>query len=365
MEELIIRVLGGVASPFERERLRRWREESPEHETAFQDLAQIWELTAPEQSSWAPERPGVEPILARAADMQSFAAEAPADPQGAPTETGPDGSGRLLGLQDGKPEPSKKEGPGSEGHRPRGMAPRRWWLLAASLAAVSLGVQLFRNWGPEPVAIYEAGPDQTMTVNLRDGSFVRLAEGARLQEWDEGTTRAVSLEGQAFFAVARDETRSFHVRTPTGQIRVLGTRFELQTGTGSLRAVVVEGRVEVSNEEGRVEVEAGEMALARPGAPPSASTPTDIYDLLDWPEGTLVFQGTALRQVADEVTRFFRRPLMVGSGPLGDRRITAWFHGESFSEVAEALCQAAGAACRPNREGGVTMEALGEEGGGS
>jgi transmembrane sensor len=318
MDELIIRMLSGAASPFEKERLKRWREEAPENEARFRDMARVWELTGPEPPVTVPRTPPVEVIIATA--------RARAAPP------------RPLAL------------------------PRRWWLLAASVAALSLGVQLFRPRGPEPMAVYQAAAGQTLTVNLRDGSFARLAEGARLEEWEAGPRRLVSLEGQAFFAVARDSARPFVVRTSTGQVRVLGTRFELRSDPGSLRTVVVEGRVEVSNPEGMVEVGAGEMALAQLGAPPAATTPEDIYALLDWPDGTLVFQSTPLKAVAGEVTRFFGRPLVVTGAAMEGRRITAWFQGESFDEVAEALCQAAGAVCR-GEGGGVAMEAPHETGG--
>jgi transmembrane sensor len=318
MDDLIIRTLSGVASPFEEERLKRWREEAPENEARFRDMARVWDLTGPEPPVTVPRTPLVDAIIAHA----------PTPPR------------RLLA------------------------SPRRWWLLAASVAALSLGVQLFRPRGPEPVAVYQAAADQTLTVNLRDGSFARLAEGSRLEEWEAESRRVVSLEGQAFFAVARDATRPFVVRTPAGQVRVLGTRFELRSDPGSLRTVVVEGRVEVSNPEGTVEVEAGEVALSRSGEPPAATTPADIHTLLDWPDGTLVFHGTPLKAVAEEVTRFFGRPLRVTGAAMERRRITAWFQGESFNEVAVALCQAAAAVCR-GEGGGVTMEAPHEAGGAS
>jgi transmembrane sensor len=318
MDDLIIRMLSGAASSFEEERLKRWREEAPENEARFRDMARVWDLTGPESPRTVPRPLSVDTIIAGA----------PAPPR------------RLMATT------------------------RGWWLLAASVAALSLGVQLFRPRGPEPVAVYQAAAGQTLTVNLRDGSFARLAEGSRLEEWEVEARRVVSLEGQAFFAVARDTAKPFLVRTPEGQVRVLGTRFELRSEPGSLRTVVVEGRVEVSNPEGTVEVGAGEMALARSGAPPAATTPDDIHALLDWPAGTLVFQGTPLKAVAEEVTRFFGRPLVVTGATMEGRRITAWFLGESFDEVAVALCQAAGAMCR-GEGAGVTMDAPHEAGGAS
>jgi transmembrane sensor len=318
MDDLIIRMLSRAASSFEEERLKRWREEAPENEARFRDMARVWDLTGPEPPVTVPGPPSVDAIIT-----------------GAPAPRR-----RLL------------------------VSTRGWRLLAASVAALSLGVQLLRPRGPEPLAVHQAAAGETITVNLRDGSFARLAGGSRLEEWEEEARRVVSLEGQGFFAVARDATRPFVVRTPQGQVRVLGTRFELRSEPGSLRTVVVEGRVEVSNPEGTVEVGAGEMALARSGAPPAATIPEDIHAILDWPAGTLVFQGTPLKAVAEEVTRFFGRPLLVTGAAMEGRRITAWFQDESFDEVAVALCQAPGTVCR-GEDGGVTMDAPHEAGGAS
>lgn len=334
VDELIIRVLSGTASHFEAERLKRWRGQSPENEMAYQDMAQVWKLTTPENPGEVPPGPDLEEILVRAQSA------------GLPLQA--EGKTRPMA---GDPKPRTRT-PGARAGR--WLPPGRWWLLAASLAALSLGISLTRTLGPTPLAVHQAPPDQTLMVNLPDGSLVKLAEGARLQEWEGEGERVVSLEGRAFFAVARDEDRPFEVRASGGRVRVLGTRFELRAQPEDLRTVVIEGRVEVSNQEGAVEVGPGEVALAREDTPPSISTPQDVYDLLQWPDGLLVFQATPMKLVVEEVSRFFQRPLMVDGGPMEDRRITAWFQGESFQEVAEALCQAAGAVCRQD-DGGLRI----------
>ncbi|MFC1660355.1 FecR domain-containing protein [Gemmatimonadota bacterium] len=313
MEELILRALSGEASPFEIERLTRWREESPEHERFFQETAQVWTLTAPEPVAISSEPPEVCAIV-------------------------------------GKADPTQE---------PRGVAKarRRWFgwrgagLLAASVAALAIGMKIVSPGGPVSLASFQASAGEALTVTLSDGSFVRLAKGSRLEEWEADGSREVSLDGRAFFAVARDETRPFVVRAGEGEVRVLGTRFEVarEEGGGSdggIRVVVVEGRVEVSNPSGSVEVPAGSVARMRAGEPPSSEVADDVYALLDWTDGVLVFHGTPLGQVAREVSRHYGRSLAVAGEVLGGRRITAWFQGDPFEEIAEALCQVAEAVCR-------------------
>lgn len=340
MDNLIIRVLNGDASPFEVQRLNRWRDETPENEAHFRELSQLWELTGPEPRYAEATPPPVAEIL-KAADS-----------------LGPE-VGLELGSSTSRPPPSS---PRSARVTKTPTSWRSWGLLAASVAALALGVRVFGPGGPEPLAEYVTAPGETLTVTLNDGSFVRMAGDSRLQVWDETVRRDVSLRGKAFFAVTRDESRPFTVQTRHGDVRVLGTRFEVGGQGDGIRTVVVEGRVALSNESGSVEVTAGSLAYMSSGEAPATQEATDIWSLLDWPDGILVFQETPLQQVVEEVSRHFHLPLEITDTELGNRRITAWFQLESFLEVADALCAVVGASC-DQKEPGVTISARADLGG--
>lgn len=320
MDDLIIRYLGGHASRFEAERLKQWRDESRENESYFQDVARVWELTAPEPGKGETPAPRAEDLLGTASDNLGWVT-------------------RI---------------------RTRPLA--RWGLLAASVAALAIGVQTFRPSTPEPFATHQAPEDRSLTVTLADGSFARLAPGSTLEEFENPQGRDVALKGRGFFAVARDETRPFTVRAGSGEVRVLGTRFQVEERTGGeIRTAVVEGRVAVSNQDGSVEIGAGQMAQASEGSPPTISQPEDIYAFMDWPDGVLVFQGTPLSHVAQEVSRHFRRPIQVVGEEIRNRRVTAWFGTESFEEVAESLCLVTEALCDASGEG-MVMSPMDAEG---
>jgi len=326
VDELIIQVLNGTASPFEEERLKRWRDATPGNEEYFQDMAQVWGLTAPEPVVPASGPPDVEEILA--------AAPLPFD------------GGRGFG--------DEGRGSGISGPRRTGRPWLGWGLLAASIAAVGLGIQVVGLGGPDPLAVHEAARNGSLTVTLGDGSFVRLAEGSTLREWEAEGRREVSLDGRAFFAVARDEAHPFVVRAGIGEVRVLGTRFQVATDGAEVEAVVVEGLVRVSNDEGSVEVPAGSMAQMGARGVPTAMEVDDVFALMSWPEGILVFQATPLAQVAEEVARHYGRTLRIDGPDLSQRRVTAWFQGESFEAITESLCIVTEAVCR-TEAGSVTM----------
>ena len=307
VDDLIINTLSGNGSPFEEERLRRWRESDPGNEDRYQEMARVWALTEPEPVTTPSAPPPVEVILAAAGSGHD----------------GPD-----LSFPQRRRKPT--------------------WamigLLAASVAAVGLGIGTVLS-GPEPAAEYAATSLEALTLTLADGSFVRLAPEATLQEWEVPGGREVSLEGKAFFAVARDEDRPFSVRTGAGTVRVLGTRFQIIANEAHTETAVVEGLVEVTNDHGSVDVPAGAISVVTPEDTPSMEEVEDILARLDWPGGVMVYQATPLEQVVEEVSRFYGRELRVSDPDLARRRVTAWFQGEPFEAVAESLCLVTEAVC--------------------
>lgn len=343
VDDLIFQVLGDTASPFEVGRLKRWREAAPENEEYFQEMAQVWSLTAPEPFVPASGPPPVEDILA--APLMAFPMGS--EPVSTNGELDSDGS---LGISKRRITAAK-----------RGVQWLRWGLMAASLAAVGFGLQFLGSDLPSPSAIHQAPQDQSLTVTLEDGSFARLAAGSSLREWDVDGAREVSLEGKAFFAVARDESRPFFVRAAAGEITVLGTRFQVISTGDEMQTLVVEGLVRVAGEGGSVEVPAGAMATISGDAAPDVQEVEDVLALLDWPEGALLFQATPLSQVVQEVSRYYGRDLVAADPDISRRRVTAWFQGEPFEVVSESLCLVTEAACRTSGET-VTMGSGGSGG---
>jgi len=326
VDELIIKVLAGMATPADEVRVAQWRTESPENDAYFRVMEGIWAGTAPAPQEDAPPVPDAASLRALA-NTEDNAGRGPAP---------------VTPLASRRPSSFLR-------------SLRVGWgvALAAGIAAIFFFAGPWGRGGP--VASFEADDTGPRTVTLEDGSVVKLAAGSRLEEWGESETRTVTLSGRAFFAVTHDPSRPFVVRVPGAVTRVLGTRFEVAEGDdGDVRVVVVEGRVAVSNEAGRVEVPAGSVARASADEPPTAEAGDDVFALLDWPEGLLVFQETPLAQVASEVGRYFHREVDVRGDALRGLRITALFEGQSFQQVVTALCDVSGAQCRLT-EAGATI----------
>jgi transmembrane sensor len=310
LDELIIKVLGGDATPDEVERIGRWRNEAPENQARYEVVRRVWAATHPVPLQGDVDL-SVVPRIVRAAEERA-------------------GKAREISVA-----------------RPRLRTHTlRWALpLAAAVAAISLGVHQWTR-SPAPGIVLEPSGPGSETFAMDDGSFVRLAQGSRLVQEMKGEERRFELEGRALFAVTHDESRPFVVTTGGVETRVLGTRFEVRSlPGGDLRIAVLEGRVEVMNAQGRTELAAGEISVATPGLPPSRITPEDLLGLLDWPEGSLLFQNTPLAQVAREVGRQYGARIVVEGEALQSTRISAWYGTEPFQDIVESLCAATNASC--------------------
>jgi transmembrane sensor len=305
MEDLIIRVLSGEAGEAERRTLERWRNESAENEGLFQEFLHTWRLAAlHDPQELIPAPPPVERIIELAEQRRRFATPL-------------------------KPALSR--------HR------RAWpWAAAAAAVLLAAGLGSLRIF-QTPESITTTGPEDIRTIALADGSIVRLGPDSEIRVRGNDA-RAVRLSGVAFFGVVSDSARPFVVETPGGRAEVLGTRFEIRSSVDSVRLVVVEGRVALSAAGGNVEVQAGEVSRIAGGGP-SEPESVDVWELLDWPEGLLIFQATPLQQALEEVAAAFGMPVVIGDSALARRSVTAWFEDEPVEEVVTTICQVVGARC--------------------
>jgi len=87
-------------------------------------------------------------------------------------------------------------------------------------------------------------------ILLSDGSRVWLNSGSKLVYPPVFTDvdREVFLEGEAYFEIAKNENRSFYVRTSNFRVKVLGTKFNVQAykDENEQSTVLLEGKVNIA-----------------------------------------------------------------------------------------------------------------------
>lgn len=311
MDELILRSLRGQTTDREEAELQAWRNAAPDNERYYRDIAAIAQTASRLDSERLPETPPPASTLIKEAERRTAAASAGGDTRRAAV--------RWRGVM----------------------------AAAAAIAIIAFGALLYLKQQPgivsQPHEIV-AGPSETTTVALEDGSVVRLAPRSRLRI-DARRTREVSLEGKAFFAVAKSPRHPFRVHTRAGDAVVLGTRFELSTKDDDVRLFVVEGHVVLDAGTARVDVRNGETSRIVQG---TLSAPKPIADAparLDWLGQFLVFQATPLPEVARELERVYGVRVLVADPALARQSITGWYSDKRFEDVFDILCHVLDARC--------------------
>ena len=236
-------------------------------------------------------------------------------------------------------------------HRSRAWIP--WGLAAAAMLA--LAVQLWQTSESQPVAAVApestppaeiiTGEGELATVRMPDGSVVRLAPRSRLRLDVTDAERAVWVEGHAFFAVAKDSSRPFRVRTAEGDLIALGTRFDVRTEPDGVRLAVLEGRVALLANGERTEVASGESAAVREGRTSAVARIGDLDEITRWMRRFLAFQDTPLLSVAMEIERVYGRRVLIADASLANETVTATLTDASLEEAVRVVCTVVGVRC--------------------
>lgn len=200
---------------------------------------------------------------------------------------------------------------------------------------------------------------------LPDGSTVWLNAGSSLsynKSFGE-VAREVTLVGEAYFDVIKNEALPFVIHTKQLDIKVLGTAFNVKcypgektTETSLVRGsleVIIRNRPEkkfvlqpneklvVANEEAPVALKDHEGGTARiPMASLEELThyPTDNSIVeTSWIEDKLVFSDETFEEVAEKMERWYDVNIQFNEESLKKERITGSFKTETINQALEAL----------------------------
>lgn len=235
-------------------------------------------------------------------------------------------------------------------HRPA--ARIRMWRIAASVAiliAAGIGLYLTRGGTPEIRYITETTRrGEQRTVDLPDGSVVRLnAESAITfpEQFAALDTRNVQLDGEAFFDVARDETKPFVIRSGDLVTTVLGTSF-------NIRAYPEDQMIAVTVATGKVKIESvghaqqgnanqvlvpGEQGLFDKMTAAITRTNVNLEKYLAWKDGTILLEGASLEEATAILGRWYNAEFIIKNPGLKSCAIDGKFRNDKLENILENL----------------------------
>jgi ferric-dicitrate binding protein FerR (iron transport regulator) len=154
----------------------------------------------------------------------------------------------------------------------------------------------------------------TYQMVLGDGSKVWLNAATTIEFpfTFNGATREITINGEAYIEVAKDEAHPFIVHTPgNNEIQVLGTTFNVNTyDSSAARIALVTGAVKVKTAAGKtLQLKPGYEAIA--AANQLQSRPFDAENLLAWRQGQYYFSNADLQEVSEVITRWYGTQVVI------------------------------------------------------
>lgn len=212
-------------------------------------------------------------------------------------------------------------------------------------AAAAVGIFLYLSWLTSWTDY--AAYDIAQTFTLPDSSFVTLAPGSTLRLQKHKDKRLVQMTGKVYFNVRHDDRAPFRVDAGSGFVKVLGTRFQVDS-RDPISVSVVSGKVLFSA------IRSGEEALILTKGQsavldPAASKPVEITpkhpNPAAWATGEFIYDNTPLPEVLSELSEYYDVTLVAfdaGHSSGESRRLSGEFSTSSLQEILNLINSALG-----------------------
>ena len=146
------------------------------------------------------------------------------------------------------------------------------------------------------------------SVLLADGTTVHLNAGSKLLYPVRfvGKRRIVTLEGEAYFDVRKDEEHPFVVRTRFGEVTVLGTAFNINAynDADACYTTLVYGKVNFSTpDQNTITLAPGEQAVVSSRGIEKRAV--DVNEYIGWAQGVYVFNNKRLGDIMKTFERWY------------------------------------------------------------
>lgn len=218
-----------------------------------------------------------------------------------------------------------------------------WRAAASIILLLSVAAVLFYfTTGPEEIEII--AQSAVLEQVLPDGSVVILHKGSTIKFPEEfgKKNRKVILDGEAFFNVRHNEKLPFIVSGENVRIKVLGTRFNVNTraAENKMSVVLASGKVSLY-----FKGKESENVLLLPGEKAEINTEEKIIDKSvnsdanynAWMTGVVVFENADLGTVAATLEHVYRTKIILSNKDLKDCTLTATFKRQPIDEVMNVI----------------------------
>lgn len=146
-------------------------------------------------------------------------------------------------------------------------------------------------------------------VMLADGSHIWLnnMSSLRYPTSFRGKDRTVELTGEAYFEIAKDQTKPFNVIVGGEEVEVLGTSFNIMaySDEGTTETTLLTGAVKVRTDNYTVRLRPDEQAQWSKAGEPRVVKNVPSQDIISWKNGFFYFGHASLQEVMRQLARWY------------------------------------------------------------
>lgn len=195
----------------------------------------------------------------------------------------------------------------------------------------------------------EAGYGEMSLLKFSDGSKIKLNAHSSLRyklEQFNSDKVEVWLRGEGYFDIAHNpgnQKREFIVHTPEGKVRVLGTKFNVNTRFEKTSVTLEEGSVEVSLRDtlnqtiDETVMKPGERAMLTHASLNIAMQKVDVGMYTAWLDGEIEFDETSLKTIINSIEATYGVAISVEDSALLKRKITGKIQNPDLKHLLTGL----------------------------
>lgn len=225
----------------------------------------------------------------------------------------------------------------------RQLSPRFYYSIAASVVFILTAVLTFYFTRiPQVSDIIVSTKDTTRRIDFADNSLAVLYHNSTLSypKTFDGQTREVHLAtGEAFFKVVPNKAKPFIIHTSVGEIKVVGTAFNVVANNGHLEVGVNEGSVLLYTEDDSVMIEAGSTGEVNADDQSIAVKQTIDPNVWGYATNIFTFKDTPLREVISSIQKAYPYTIQVTEENINNCRLTATFEKVSVENMLDLIAE--------------------------
>ncbi|MFC5623995.1 FecR family protein [Algoriphagus winogradskyi] len=230
----------------------------------------------------------------------------------------------------------------------------KWYSFFSIRWAAAIVLIVFCSWALFESKIYSDGEASEVVwvtkvnaagkktiIHLSDGTSIHLNSNSKISypENFSDSLRIVSIEGEAFFDVIKEE-RPFIVELQNAKIEVLGTTFNVNnTNEDKVEIALVSGKVKVNDNIGnQIMLAPTEMIVLEKNGQFSKKK-FDLRSITGWKDKYLIFTEDDFDTVIQKIERWYGVDITAAGEFKEHWAYTGQYHDESLENVLEGIAQ--------------------------